>query len=104
MVNGWSELTVAFNQVTRSMGEPDFYPFVLSIPAVRKLHFIHQVIARERNDGPQRGRASRSTAAGACLAPGVTCSQAPLSARRTDGLDMNHAYPRPSSTAPTGAA
>ena len=44
MVNGWSELTVAFNQVTRSMGEPDFYPFVLSLPAVRKLHFIHRVV------------------------------------------------------------
>ena len=45
MVNGWSELTVAFNQVTRSMGEPDFYPFVLSLPAVQKLHFIHRVVS-----------------------------------------------------------
>ena len=44
MVNGWSELTVAFNQVTRSMGEPDFYPFILSLPAVRKLHFIHRLV------------------------------------------------------------
>ncbi|MEP6504142.1 MAG: putative zinc-binding metallopeptidase, partial [Betaproteobacteria bacterium] len=44
MVNGWIELTGALNEVTRSMGEPDFYPFVLSIPAVRKLHFIHKVV------------------------------------------------------------
>jgi hypothetical protein len=43
-VNGWIELTGALNEVTRSMGEPDFYPFVLSIPAVRKLHFIHKVV------------------------------------------------------------
>ena len=48
MVNGWSELTVAFNQVTRSMGEPDFYPFVLSLPAVRKLHFIHRVVRAQQ--------------------------------------------------------
>ena len=26
------------------MGEPDFYPFVLSIPAVRKLRFVHEVV------------------------------------------------------------
>jgi len=44
VVNGWIELTGALNEVTRSMGEPDFYPFVLSIPAVRKLSFIHQVV------------------------------------------------------------
>ena len=48
VVNGWSELTVAFNQVTRSMGEPDFYPFVLSMQAVRKLHFIHRVVDAQR--------------------------------------------------------
>jgi hypothetical protein len=44
VVNGWIELTGALNEVTRSMGEPDFYPFVLSKPAVRKLHFIHRVV------------------------------------------------------------
>ena len=44
MVNQWTELTVALNQVTRSMGEPDFYPFVLSRPAIRKLHFVHRVV------------------------------------------------------------
>ena len=44
VVNGWIELTGALNEVTRSMGEPDFYPFVLSRPAVRKLHFIHKVV------------------------------------------------------------
>ena len=35
-LNGWIELTGALNEVTRSMGEPDFYPFILSVPAVRK--------------------------------------------------------------------
>ena len=48
MVNAWSELTIAFNQVTRSMGEPDFYPFVRSLPAVRKLQFIHRVVRAQQ--------------------------------------------------------
>ena len=47
VVNGWIELTGALNEVTRSMGEHDFYPFILSIPAVRKLHFIHKVVRSE---------------------------------------------------------
>jgi len=47
IVNGWIELTGALNEVTRSMGEPDFYPFVLSRPAVRKLHFIHMLVRSE---------------------------------------------------------
>ncbi len=54
VVNGWIELTGALNEVTRSMGEPDFYPFVLSVPAVRKLHFIHKVV-RNAAGGCVRG-------------------------------------------------
>ena len=54
VVNGWIELTGALNEVTRSMGEPDFYPFVLSKPAVRKLHFIHKVV-RNAAGGSVRG-------------------------------------------------
>ena len=48
MINGWTELTIALNQVTRSMGEPDFYPFILSLPAVKKMHFIHRVVTAQR--------------------------------------------------------
>jgi len=47
LVNAWIELTVALTQVTRSMGEPDFFPFVLSVPAVRKLHFVHRLVRQE---------------------------------------------------------
>ena len=43
-VNAWLELTTMVNELSRSMGEPDFYPFVLSRPAVAKLHFIHRVV------------------------------------------------------------
>jgi hypothetical protein len=50
-VNGWVELTGVLNELSRSMGQHDFYPFVLPRPAVAKLQFIHRVIsgARERS-------------------------------------------------------
>lgn len=43
-VNAWIELTGVLNELSRSMGQPDFYPFVLPHAAVRKLHFIHCVV------------------------------------------------------------
>ena len=43
-VNAWLELTTMLNELSRSMGELDFYPFVLSRPAVAKLHFVHRVV------------------------------------------------------------
>ncbi|AKJ27977.1 zinc-binding metallopeptidase family protein [Caldimonas brevitalea] len=47
-VNAWVELTAVLNELSRSMGAPDFYPFVLSVDAVRKLHFVHLVL-RQRD-------------------------------------------------------
>ena len=35
--------------VARSMGQPDVYPFVLSGPAVTKLHFVGTVVAARQN-------------------------------------------------------
>jgi hypothetical protein len=32
--------------MSRSMGQPDFYPFVLPAAATRKLYFIHRVVQR----------------------------------------------------------
>lgn len=43
-VNTWVTLTAGLNEVARSMGQPDLYPFVLNGPAVTKLHFVHCVI------------------------------------------------------------
>ncbi|UVJ45519.1 putative zinc-binding peptidase [Pseudomonas sp. LS1212] len=43
-VNAWIELSGMLNELSRSMGQPDFYPFVLSAPIIAKLHFIHLVI------------------------------------------------------------
>ena len=67
LVNAWIEMTVALTQVTRSLGEPDFYPFVLSVPAVRKLRFIHELV---RNAAGGCGRGGSPTGAGGVAAGG----------------------------------
>jgi hypothetical protein len=36
----WTPLTAALNELNRSMGQPDLYPFVLPPPAVEKLRFV----------------------------------------------------------------
>jgi hypothetical protein len=35
------------------MGQPDFYPFVMSRPVVRKLHFIQLVVKGAQPPAPQ---------------------------------------------------
>jgi len=49
LVNSWMELVTALNELARSMGQQDFYPFVLSRPVLRKLHFIQLLVKGERN-------------------------------------------------------
>jgi len=44
LINSWVEMTMVLNELARSMGEPDFYPFVMSKPAVAKLQFVHLVV------------------------------------------------------------
>ena len=44
LVNAWIEMTMVLNELARSMGQPDFYPFVMPRPAVAKLQFVHLVI------------------------------------------------------------
>ncbi|MEO5715954.1 MAG: putative zinc-binding peptidase [Luteolibacter sp.] len=48
LVNGWVELITALNELARSMGHRDFYPFVMSRQVLRKLHFIQLVVKHER--------------------------------------------------------
>jgi hypothetical protein len=43
-MNHWTQLTTMLNEMSRSMGQPDFYPFVLPRQAVAKLHFIHLLV------------------------------------------------------------
>ncbi|MDQ8023480.1 MAG: putative zinc-binding metallopeptidase [Moraxellaceae bacterium] len=44
LVNTWVRLTAVMNELSRSMGQADFYPFVLSPTAVRKLFFVHRLV------------------------------------------------------------
>ncbi|MGX9554894.1 zinc-binding metallopeptidase family protein [Pseudomonas sp. CFBP 5750] len=46
-VNAWIELAGMLNELSRSMGQPDFYPFVVPAAVITKLHFIHLVIQEE---------------------------------------------------------
>jgi hypothetical protein len=46
MMQRWFPLTNAINSLSRSMGQPDVYPFVLSPTVIGKLGFVHDVIGR----------------------------------------------------------
>ncbi len=48
LLNGWTEIMVVLNELARSMGQPDFYPFVMSKPAVAKLQFVQMVVFQAR--------------------------------------------------------
>jgi hypothetical protein len=48
LLNGWLRLTLLLNELARSMGEPDFYPFVMSGPVVAKLQFVNMVVTGAR--------------------------------------------------------
>ncbi|PXW92768.1 hypothetical protein C7444_12319 [Sphaerotilus hippei] len=54
LINAWVELSGVLNEVARSLGQPDLYPFVLGVPAVRKLHLVHRVVQAQ---ALQAGRA-----------------------------------------------
>ena len=43
-LNDWTRLTTMLNEMSRSMGQPDFYPFVLPLEVIAKLHFIHLLV------------------------------------------------------------
>lgn len=43
-INAWVGLTALLNEVARSMGQPDIYPFVLNAEAVKKIHFVNCVV------------------------------------------------------------
>jgi hypothetical protein len=48
LVNAWVQLTTVLNELARSMGQHDFYPFIMSRPVLRKMHFIQMVVKEER--------------------------------------------------------
>lgn len=44
-VEEWVRMTVAFNEINRSMGLPDLYPFALTDPVIHKLEFVHRLVS-----------------------------------------------------------
>lgn len=46
-ISEWVALTTLVNELTRSMGQPDAYPFISSIPVLQKLYFIDRVIKNQ---------------------------------------------------------
>ena len=51
LINSWVQLTTVLNELARSMGQQDFYPFVMSRPVLKKLHFIQMVVKETREAG-----------------------------------------------------
>jgi hypothetical protein len=51
IIDNWLPLTFALNSLSRSMGQPDMYPFVLSGPVIEKLGFVHRVVRESRVRG-----------------------------------------------------
>ena len=41
----WHALTYVLNNLSRSLGQADAYPFVVSPPVIEKLRFVHRTIA-----------------------------------------------------------
>jgi hypothetical protein len=54
MIESWLSLTYVLNNLSRGLGLPDSYPFVLAAPAIDKLRFIHDTV-----DQQVRGNGSR---------------------------------------------
>ena len=44
LLERWIPLTLAMNNLNRSMGHDDFYPFIIPAAAVAKLAFVHRAI------------------------------------------------------------
>jgi hypothetical protein len=49
LLNSWIEMIMVLNELARSMGQPDFYPFVISKPVVAKLQLIQMIVVDTRS-------------------------------------------------------
>jgi hypothetical protein len=57
LLNSWIEMVTVLNEVARSLGHPDFYPFVMPQAVVKKLHFINLVIRDVQDRDGEAGEA-----------------------------------------------
>jgi len=79
-LNGWVRLTNVLNELSRSMGQPDYYPFVLPRAAVGKLQFIHQVITEQRQRSQTGSAQSADSSTDVALEPATSDAPAPVEA------------------------
>jgi hypothetical protein len=54
LLNAWLGLATVLNELVRSMGQHDFYPFVMSRPVVKNLHFIDLAVRDARRTAAVR--------------------------------------------------
>ncbi len=52
MLDAWIPMTYALNAISRSMGAPDLYPFILGAQVESKLAFIDALVRAPRADAP----------------------------------------------------
>jgi hypothetical protein len=50
-LRAWSALSVDLNGISRSLGQPDAYPFVISQLVAQKLGFVHEAIVNSARKG-----------------------------------------------------
>ncbi len=93
-LNRWTQLTMLLNEMSRAMGQPDFYPFVLPHEVVAKLHFIHLVVSAVTP-------ASASIAAPLAAAEEVQVP-APASGAGQGGSEVSDTEEAPLQSAPDG--
>jgi hypothetical protein len=58
LVDTWIPLSNALNSLNRTMGQPDVYPFILSLGVIKKLGAIHDLI---HGDGIASGESRKAT-------------------------------------------
>ena len=52
LINSWVKLTTVLNELARSMGQHDYYPFVMSRAVLRKMHLIQMIVKEARHGQP----------------------------------------------------
>ncbi len=70
----WVPVTLLLNSLNRSLGQDDAYPFALSETALRKLRFVHDVIAQARQPAAEPPQVAQVAQAGPPVAPQPTAT------------------------------
>jgi hypothetical protein len=65
LVDQWVPLTLLVNSLNRSLGQEDAYPFALSVGALHKLRYVHDVICSTRSKSSDEGAQPQAGAADA---------------------------------------